>query len=271
MTINEFLAEQGLTAEEITAVVGNEKQAKAMSAALDKFSAGSEALTKAQAEKTETEKYWADKTSELQNGVNRLTAAEKRAAQAEATAAQRTAYLKSLKDQGYTVPDEYVGEVTPDKPAVPQYLTRDDWEKASRGIAPDLVTLTSLSNEYQHLVGQPYVEINHDFEEARKQGKPLSEFVRAKYDFAGKKAAMTQKADQERLDKYASEKIAEAEKKWAETHGSNPNTASPRPSMFDRLQKNAGADGKTVLPAEARAKNKESRKERYANMSVHVN
>ncbi len=275
-TIQEFLAEQGLTAEEVTALVGNEKQAKAMEAALRKHNEGIEAQLRAEAKEKETQEYWAGKTTELQNGVNRLTAAEKRAAKAEAEAAQRTAYLKSLKAQGYDVPDEVVGEVTPPvttttAPDPSKFLTRDDWEQQSRKIAPDLVTLTSLSNEYQYLTGQPYVDINTDFEEARKNGKPLTEFVRAKYDFAGKKAAMAQKSDQERIDKIVSERLAAEEKKWQEAHGSNPNTKSPMPSMFDRLQKNANADGKTVLSAEAREKNKLSRKERFANMSTHVN
>lgn len=276
MDIKEFLTEQGLTAEEITAVVGNEKQAKAMTAALEKFTAGSEALTSAQAAKKEAEDYWTSKTTELQNGVNRLTAAEKRAAKAEAEAAQRTAYLKSLKAQGYDVPDEVVGEVTPPVttttvPDPSKFLTRDDWEQQSRKIAPDLVTLTSLSNEYQYLTGQPYVDINTDFEEARKNGKPLTEFVRAKYDFAGKRKQKDDAAAEERFQARHKELLAAEEKKWQEAHGSNPNTKSPMPSMFDRLQKNANADGKTVLSAEAREKNKLSRKERYANMSVHVN
>jgi hypothetical protein len=272
MTINEFLAEQGLTPEEITAVVGNEKQAKAMTAALDKFNVGHEALTKAEAAAKETDKYWADKTTELQNGVNRLTAAEKRAAKAEAEAAQRTAYLKSLKAQGYDVPDDVVGEVTPPTtPPTPQYVTRDDWEKASRGIAPDLVTLTALQARYQHLYGQPYIDIDKDFAEAQKAGKPLAEYASTKYNFAGKQAEMAQKADQERLDKYAAEKVTAAQAEWAKNNGSNSNTSAPRPSTFDKLQKERGIDANAWKSPDARKVNKESRRARYENMLTHVN
>ena len=40
MTINEFLSAQGLTAEQIAAIVGNPEQSKAMNAALAKFEEG---------------------------------------------------------------------------------------------------------------------------------------------------------------------------------------------------------------------------------------
>ena len=233
MTINEFLGEQGLTAEEITAVVGNEKQAKAMSAALEKFNLGQESLTKAETEKAETAKYWADKTTELQNGVNRLTAAEKKAAIAEAERARLSGYLTSLKDSKYDVPEEFL-TAAPEKKPEPQYMTRDDWEQRARGIAPDLVTLTSLQARYQHLLGQPYIDIDKDFAEAQKAGKPLSEYASTKYNFAGKQAEREQKADQERLDKYATEKVTAAQAEWAKNHGSNSNTSAPLASINDR-------------------------------------
>ena len=268
MTINEFLAEQGLTAEEITAVVGNEKQAKAMSAALDKFNLGQESLTKAETEKAETAKYWADKTTELQNGVNRLTAAEKKAAIAEAERARLSGYLTSLKDSKYDVPEEFL-TAAPEKKPEPQYMTRDDWEQRARGIAPDLVTLTSLQARYQHLLGQPYIDIDKDFAEAQKAGKPLSEYASTKYNFAGKQAEREQKADQERLDKYATEKVTAAQAEWAKNNGSNPNTASPRPSTFDRLQKERGINENAWKSPDARKANKEARRARYENMSTH--
>jgi len=268
MTINEFLAEQGLTAEEITAVVGNEKQAKAMSAALEKFNLGQESLTKAETEKAETAKYWADKTTELQNGVNRLTAAEKKAAIAEAERARLSGYLTSLKDSKYDVPEEFL-TAAPEKKPEPQYMTRDDWEQRARGIAPDLVTLTSLQARYQHLLGQPYIDIDKDFAEAQKAGKPLSEYASTKYNFAGKQAEREQKADQERLDKYATEKVTAAQAEWAKNNGSNPNTASPRPSTFDRLQKERGINENAWKSPDARKANKEARRARYENMSTH--
>ena len=42
MDIRTYLAEQGLTAEEIAAVVGNEKTTKAMTAALAKYDEGAD-------------------------------------------------------------------------------------------------------------------------------------------------------------------------------------------------------------------------------------
>src|SRR5271166_418339 len=168
MTIQEFLAEQGLTAEEITAVVGNEKQSKAMTAALSKYTEGTEAAARAKASEDEALKLYNKSAADVTAALAQQDEIKNSAARAEAERARVVAYMKGLKDRGYDVPDEYIG-VTPTVVAKPEdkFLTRDEWDKKARAIAPDLVTLTSLSNEYQYLTGQPYVAINDDYAEAQ--------------------------------------------------------------------------------------------------------
>ena len=118
MTLNEYLAAEGLSTEEIAAIVGNEKQAKAMTKALGLADEGRALKAQSAAEKQETAQFWEQKTKELEGSVQKLTAAERRAAQAEADAARVKAYNKSLADQGYDIPKEMY-EGAPAKPAEP--------------------------------------------------------------------------------------------------------------------------------------------------------
>jgi len=267
MTLQEYLAAEGLTAEEIAAIVGNEKQAKAMTKALGLAEEGKTLKAQAEAEKAETATFWEQKTSELQSGVNRLTAAEKRAATAEAEAARRTAYLKSLKDQGYDVPDDMIG-ASAHEPEPPKYATIDDVRKGVRQTAPDLVTLTALSNEYMWLFGKPYTTINDDFAEAQKAGKPLAEFARTKHNFAAKQAEKSQAEAEAAYQARFKDDIAKEQAKWAETHGSNSETRTPMPSKWDKLEKQAGFKPDSWKSPEGRAANRAERLKRFENVRI---
>lgn len=273
MTINDFLTAQGLTAEEIAAVVGNEKQTKALTAALAKFDEGSAALTAAQAEKQETATFWEQKTAELQNGVTRLTAAEKRAATAEAERARVGAYMKSLAEQGYDVPkDMYEGAapVKPigDPPDPSKYLTREDFTKETRGIAPNLVTLVGLQAEYQDLFGTPYVNIDQDFLEAQKSGKSLRDYTRTKYNFDAKRQEKQQAAEKVRIDGLVAEQLKTKEAELAAKYGTNSNTSIAMPSKFDKLEKQPGFKSDSWKTAEGRKTNREARLKKFENMPL---
>jgi len=268
MTIEQYLAEQGLTPEEITAIVGNEKAAKAMTAALTRYSEGTEALTRAQAEKTETATFWEQKTQELQGSVDRLTKTEKRAAIAEAERAQYAGYLKSLKDQGYDVPDDLVSAPANNTPAEPQYMTRADYEKGMRATAPDLVALTALSNEYYDLHGSPYLAVEADYAEAQKSGKSLREYARAKYNFEGKKNEKAAAADQKRIDDIVNEKMKTREAELAAKYGSNGDLRTPMPSKFDQLKKRDGFKSDSWKSQEGRDASRQDRLQKFENIKI---
>lgn len=274
MTIEQFLAEQGLTPEEIQAVVGNEKQAKAMTAALKKFDDGSEAVTRAEAEKQETAQFWEQKTQELQGSVQRLTAAERRAAQAEADAARIKAYNKSLADQGYDVPKEMY-EGAPSDPATTattkpngDYVTREDFRREFENTAPTLISLNSLSNEYMDLYGSPYLTGEADYAEARKSNKPLRDYVRSKYDFDGKRSAKAAAADQARIDAIVNEKMKARETELAAKYGSNPDLRTPMPSKFDKLTKQEGFKSDSWKSRQGRDANRADRLKKFENISI---
>ena len=262
-----YLTELGYTAEEIAAMLADEKQTKLITAAAKSYGEGKALKDAAAAEKAETATFWEQKTQELQGSVNKLTAAERRAAQAEAEAAKRTAYLKSLKDQGYDVPDEMVGTGT-HTPEAPKYMTADDLKNWGRNTAPDLVSLTALSNEYYDLLGSPYVAVEEDFRAAQAAGKPLREFARSKYNFEAKKAEKAAKADQERIDKIVAERVKEEQTKWAIEHGSNGELRAPMPSKFDKLVKDPTFKSDSWKSAEGRNANRQARLKKFENVSI---
>ena len=279
MTIQDFLTQQGLSAEEITAITGNPAQAKAMTAALERFEQGEQAAAAAARQQEETQTYWASKTTDLATIETKQKELRDRAAAAEARLAARTGWLQSLKTQGYDIPDEIIGAgapvsatgVTPvetPRTDTGQFMTRDEWDKRARSIAPDLVTLTALSNEFQYLEGRPYTDINADFAEASKQGKPLTEYVRAKYSFESKHKAKQDAANEASYQERYKADLAKEQAKWAEQHGSNPNTRVPLPSSFDRLASQPGFDSKSWANADARKANRQARLEKFANVPL---
>ena len=242
MDIRAYLAEQGLTAEEITAVVGNEKTTKAMTAALAKYDEGVSLSTKAttdleaaNAAKTEAEDFWEKKVTPALAGV------DKKVATAASEAARYKAYLQSLKDQGYDVPaDLLTAPVNPNpnpNPNPTNGFTREDFNKEMQGTGETLVTLMSLSNRYQDLYGTPYLTGEQDLAEAKLARKPFREFVAGKYKFEDKTKEKQAAADQARLDKYAKEKVELAQAEWQKVHGTNPETRAPMASKFDKIEK----------------------------------
>lgn len=274
MDIKVYLAEQGLTPEEITALVGNEKAAKAMTAALSKFEEGTAMATRsaaeletARAEKEEAETFWKEKVQPALSSVDRKVAS------ANSEAARYKTYLQSLKDQGYDVPDELLASpanpANPNpNPANPDYMTREEFRKAAAGTAPDLVTLISLSNEYQDLYGKPYIEADSDFAEAVKAKKPMRDFVRDKYKFSDKRKERDAAAEQTRIDTLVAAQLATKEAALVAKYGSNPNLSSPMASRNDKVQKIAEARNDSFKSSAGREAAKKDRLARWENVPV---
>lgn len=274
MDIKVYLAEQGLTPEEITALVGNEKAAKAMTAALSKFEEGTAMATRsaaeletARAEKEEAETFWKEKVQPALSSVDRKVAS------ANSEAARYKTYLQSLKDQGYDVPDELLAApanpANPNpNPANPDYMTREEFRKAAAGTAPDLVTLISLSNEYQDLYGKPYIEADSDFAEAVKAKKPMRDFVRDKYKFSDKRKERDAAAEQTRIDTLVAAQLATKEAALVAKYGSNPNLSSPMASRNDKVQKIAEARNDSFKSSAGREAAKKDRLARWENVPV---
>ena len=271
MDIRAYLAEQGLAAEEIAAIVGNEKTSKAMTAALAKYDEGVSLSTKAQtdleaanAAKADAEKFWEEKVTPALSGVDRKVAT------ASSEAARYKAYLQSLKDQGYDVPADLLTAptattTTTTRDTTTGQFTREDFNKEMQGTGETLVTLMSLSNRYQDLYGTPYLTGEQDFSEAKQARKPFREFVAQKYKFEDKTKERQAAADQARLDKYAKEKVEAAQAEWQKVHGSNPETRAPLASKFDKIEKLA-ANKDSWRTSAGRAEAKKSRLAKFENV-----
>lgn len=274
MEISAFLAEQGLTAEEIAALVGNEKSAKAMTAALSKYTEGVTLSTKAQtdlqaaeAAKRDAEEFYETKVTPA------LANVDKKVATANSEAARYKAYLQSLKDQGYDVPADLLTAptttTTTPTTTTGNFVSREDFQKEFSTAAPTMVALMSLSNEYQDLYGAPYLAGETDFAEARKARKPLREFVREKYKLEEKKLAKAAAADQARVDAIVKEKVDAERAKLVAQYGSNPETRSPVASKFDKIEKSREASGKDSWKTEAgRKAARSSRLSRFENIQL---
>lgn len=238
-----FLVENGFTAEEVAAMP--EKQQKAFAVALGRFDEGSSALAKsakeletARAERDEAEKFWNEKVTPALSNV------DKRVATAESEKARYAAYLKTLKDQGYDVPDDLVavpvrkdGNEPVRDPDTGKYVTPEQMGKEFRSVAPTMVSLVSLSNEYQDLFGAPYVNGDADFEEAQKARKPFRDFVREKYDFNGKRTAREAKKQEDLINQKADEKFKAREAELVARYGENADLRSPVASKFAKIEK----------------------------------
>jgi hypothetical protein len=263
--IESYLAEQGLSTEEIAAIVGNPKAASAMSAALGKYDEGVSLSAKAQADldaaqaaKTEAEDFWEKKVTPALAGVDRKVAT------ASSEAARYKAYLQSLSDQGYDVPKDLLTAPTnpnpnPNPNPTPgNFLSREDFTKEMQGTGMTLVSLMTLSNEYQDLYGTPYTSGDSDFEEAKKARKPFREFVKDKYKFETKRQEKSAAADKARIDAIVAEQVKTKEAELQAKYGSNPETRAPMASKFDKIEKIAERKDswKTGAGREAARKNR---------------
>jgi hypothetical protein len=116
-------------------------------------------------------------------------------------------------------------------------FTREDFNKEMQGTGMTLVQLQALSNRYQDLYGTPYLTGEEDFLEAQKARQPMREYVAKKYKFEDKQKEKATAADQARIDKIVTEKVAAEKQKLVEQYGANPETRAPMASKFDKIEK----------------------------------
>ena len=275
MDIKAYLAEQGLTAEEIAALIGNEKAMKAMNAALGKYDEGVSLASKAQTDleaantaRTEAEKFWEEKVTPALAGV------DKKVATASSEAARYKAYLQSLKDQGYDVPADLLTApttttTTTTTPTSGNFLSREDFTKEMQGTGLTLVQLNALSNKYQDLYGTPYLTGEEDFIEAQKARKPMRQYVAEKYKFDDKAREKAAAAENARLDAVRKDERDKVTAELTAKYGSNPETRAPLASKFDRIEKSREGAAKDSWKTNAgRAEARKNRLSKFENVTL---
>jgi hypothetical protein len=260
MTIQEMLQADGLSTEEIATLTGNPKYVATLEKMRQKAEGGETALLNAKQIEENLKKF--NQETVIPYGLKK----DQEAAKATAELAKTQAYLKSLKDSGYDIPDDYLSAAPPATVTATTTTAAHDYSGDILGAAQVNMELISLSNKYRKLTGDELDPVDEysDFGKNKRPGETLRGYIDRKYDLGAKQAAK----DAER--QVASEKkIADAAiEKYKAEHPmtADPDRATPRPTKFDRLA-NLDKDRKQMWQtAEGREKATKDRIAKYAGM-----
>ncbi len=235
MDIRTILKERGVADADAEAMIGN----PAYKSILEGFQADAEAGKTAllNAKKIEQDlKDW--KTNVVDPHYLKK---DQEFASAQAKLAERTAYLKSLKDQGYDVPDAWLADGPPADPAktaapvIPAgtYVAPADLDNQGRAY----MSLMSMSERARDLLGHGLdVEAEYDdFGKNKRPGEKLRDYIDRKYELTTKqrdKDAARVAAEHKAIEDAAIEKY-----KTEHPQSSSPELATPAATKFDKFQK----------------------------------
>ena len=260
MTIVEMLQADGLSAEEIQVLTGNPKYAASLEKLRAKADEGDTALLKATKLKEDIETFNNDVVIPYGNKKDQETA------QAKGELARAQAVLQSLKDAGHDIPDAYLSTPTP--PPTPtstpstNYVAPEALEQQGKAY----MQLLSVSERARDLLGHGLdIEAEYeDFQKNRRPGEVLRTFLDRKHDLPGKaaaKEAAAKAADQKKIEDAAIEKY-----KAEHPTSANPETATLRPTKFDRLANLDGERKQLWQTAQGREKATQDRIAKYATV-----
>lgn len=165
--------------------------------------------------------------------------------------AATTAYLKSLKDQGYDVPanlleaepvvDPAKVARVPGSPAMGQNAFDADKFRGEVGFT--LSQWMDANNEHILLFGVPIPEKSTPLaEEAARARVPVGEYIAKKFKFAERRAAKEKEAYDAKVKADVDAEVARRERERAEREGSNPNLRPGESSRNSFVQKIKGED-----------------------------
>lgn len=266
MDIKAILKARGLDDASIDNLLTNPAYAPILESFITEAEGGKTALLKAQ-EIEQNLKTW----NETQV-VPYVRGADEKVAKVQAELASTRAYLKTMKEQGYEVPDAMIGSEA-------AAITTARTEPTSTGIdskyvddrANDIartnMALLTMSNKYRKYTGQE-LDLDSEYDDFGKNRRPnenMREYVARKYDISGLEAKARETAEQKKLDDYAAAKVAEEKTKWSVANGANPETRNPRSSRFDAIRQDENR-GKLWQTAQGREQATKARLEKYSNL-----
>jgi hypothetical protein len=200
MDAKAYLIELGYSAEDATTLASDTKTVKAIEAAANQFESGKKAQeaaelarTETQTQKNELDKWWKETAQPAILNADGGTAA------ARAEAARYKEYIKTLKERGYPELDEMLKETTVTPTVTPNNAPQFDAQKAAVEMAQATARLYDLGSEYQELYGSPLPGAYNLLEEARTNGKPLTDYVRNKFNFDAKRTEISTKKESDRV------------------------------------------------------------------------
>lgn len=210
-----------------------------LSTAAGEAAKAEEARRQAELERKEINKY----VEEYGTKLTKMT-------DAEAKLAAAGAYFKTIKDQGFDVPEELLalgGAVTNDgkKPLVPGSPAIGgnavDEGKILGKVGSVMSQWLDANNEHIRLYGVPIPDPSTSIaEEAARARKPVGEYIAEKYKFRERQTAKEAELFQKKVDDAVKTKVDEQLRLEAEKRGSNPNLRAGESSRSSFVSKIKG-------------------------------
>lgn len=267
MDIRAILKERGMADTDAEAMIGNPAYKTILEAFVADAENGKTSLLKAQEIETNLKKW---KTEVVDPHYLKK---DQEYAQAQAKLAERTTYLKSLKEQGYEVPDAWLSDAAPAAPpnpaapAIPAgtYVAPADLDNQGKAY----MSLMSMSERARDLLGHGLdVEMEYeDFGKNKRPGEKLRDYIDRKYDLSTKQK--DKDASKAASDRKAIEDAAIEKWKAENPRSSSPDLAPPAASKFDKFTE-LPEDRKNSWQTESgREASALARQEKYKNFLVH--
>lgn len=244
MTLDEILAQAGMTPEEIGKLDEKAKTAftKIRSAAAAELERAASAQAAAVRTKSEVDEWW------QKEAVPQLTGQSSEVATARADAARYKTLLEEAKRTGM-VPEIPKEAATPAKdpetgkfvpganavPGSPQFMTQQ------QSLALN-VAMTELSNEHFALFKEPLTGLEDLVKTAQSRNMRLRDIWAEHFKVPERKAEIEAQKQAAHDKAIADAAVANAEKKWKEANGSNPNQRQWSASKTPIIRQPEGAE-----------------------------
>jgi len=235
MTVQEYLIELGYSADDANQLAADEKVSKPIAAALTRYDEGTQARTQAQTQKAELDKWWKETAQPA------ILNADGGSAAAKAEAAMLKTYMQTFLDQGYPVSEEIKSALKGEPSVTPTPTPKsNDFDPAkfqqtfSQDTADAMTRIYDLAEEYRELYGERLPNANSLLAEARQANKPLTDYVKSKFNFEGKRQEIGEQKIKARIDAAVKEKEEQMAAKLAER--SNPSLAPAISSRSAQLR-----------------------------------
>jgi hypothetical protein len=267
MDIRTILKERGMADADAEAMIGNPAYKTILEAFVADAENGKTALLNAQKIETDLKKW---KTEVVDPHYLKK---DQEYAVANAKLAERTAYLKSLKEQGYEVPDAWLADgappVDPKNSAAPVIAPGTYVEPAaleSQGRA--YMSLMSMSERARDLLGHGLdVEAEYDdFGKNKRPGEKLREYIDRKYDLTTKqreKDTVKAAADRKTIEDAAIERY-----KTEHPESSSPDLARPAATKFDKFKEMPDERRNSHMTEAGREAATIARQEKYSKLLI---
>lgn len=270
MNVRDYLIQLGYEEADATTFASDPKMSKAFEAAARQYeegqsakSAAEQALNQVNQQKTELDKWWKETAQPA------ILSADTGTASARADAARYKAYIKSLKDQQYPVPDEWLkDDVQMTTPPVtnPAPTNNFDPKEFAYAQADAMTMLHDLDVEYQELYGARMPNAHGLLQEAKASNRSLRDLVSSKFNFEGKRQERNEAKIQERINAAVRDREAALEAKYAER--SNPMLAPAVTSRAAAVVESMGDSKDSWKTKQGRTEAKKDRLLQFRNIAA---